>query len=308
MRIVSGKHVRLAALGFVSAAMVVCTATGAEKSTSIPDLSGHWSRTNFNLEQPDSGPKIIGNMLRKPDGTIDDDTARLGDPTNPLLTPLASKILREHGELSRTGKAISDPHNQCWPEPPPFALSIQVEVLLLQTKNEVTLVYVNGQVTRHVHMDRGHPAHLTPSLEGDSVGHYEGDTLVVDTTGIKPSPWPVVDRYGTPHSDQLHVVERYRLIGGEEAAAAIRKHRREFTTAAAMPRFGIYGAEFDNDMSKPGLQVEVTVEDPKMFTTPWKGFVTYRPATNWPEMTCAESQTTSAGVEGHLPTANKPDF
>ena len=125
---------------------------------------------------------------------------------------------------------------------------------------------------------------------------------------FSPATDPVVDRYGTPHSDALHVVERYRLIGGEEAAAAIRKHRREFTTAAAIPRFNIYGAEFDNDMSKQGLQVEVTVEDPKMFTTPWKGFVTYRPATNWPEMTCAESMTTSAGVEGHLPTANKPDF
>src|SRR6478609_7552489 len=137
------KHMRSAALWFVSATILVGTATGAENSASIPDLSGHWSRTNFNLEQPDSGPKIISNTLRKPDGTIDDDTARLGDPTNPILTPLAARILREHGELSRTGKAISDPHNQCWPEPPPFALSIQVEVLLLQTKDEVTLVYVN---------------------------------------------------------------------------------------------------------------------------------------------------------------------
>ena len=308
MGIVSAKHATLGLVAFASAALLVCTATGAENSASIPELSGHWSRTNFNLEQPDSGPKIISNTLRKPDGTIDDDTARVGDYTNPILTPLAAKILREHGELSRTGKAISDPHNQCWPEPPPFALAIQVEVLLLQTKNEVTLVYVNGQVTRHVRMNASHPAHITPSLEGDSVGHYEGDTLVIDTVGIKPSPWPVVDRYGTPHSDELHVVERYRLIGGEEAAAAMRKHRREFTKADAIPRFGIYGAEFDNDMSKKGLQVEVTVDDPKMFTTPWKGFVTYRPATNWPEMTCAESATPSAGVENHIPTANKPDF
>ena len=88
----------------------------------------------------------------------------------------------------------------------------------------------------------------------------------------------------------------------------MRKHRRTFTTEDAIPRFGIYGAEFDTDMSKKGLQVEVTVEDPKIFTTPWKGLVTYRPASNWPEMTCAESATTSAGVESHLPRAPKPDF
>ena len=308
MRNLSGRQGRLAACGFVSAAMLICSATAAEKAASAPDLSGHWSRTNFNLEQPDAGPKFIANTLKKADGTIDDDTARLGDPTSPILTPEAARILREHGELSKTGKAISDAHNQCWPEPPPFTLTIQIEVLLLQTKNEATLIYVNGQNVRHVHMDRGHPAKLTPTLLGDSVGHYEGDTLVVDTVGIKPSPWPVIDRYGTPHSDQLHVVERYRLISGEEAAAAMRKHRRTFTTAAAMPRFGIYGAEFDYDTSKKGLQVEVTVDDPKMFTTPWKGLVTYVPATNWPEMTCAESATTSAGVENHLPVANKPDF
>jgi hypothetical protein len=298
----------LATFGFVSAAMLVCTATGAENSASIPELSGHWSRTNFNLEQPESGPKFITNTLKKPDGTIDDDTARVGDYTNPILTPEAAKISREHGELSRTGKAISDAHNQCWPEPPPFTLTIQVEVLLLQRKDEVTLIYVNGQNVRHVRMNARHPPRVTPSWLGDSVGHYEGDTLVIDTVGIKPSHWPVIDRYGTPHSDALHVVERYRLIGGEEAAEVIRKHRREFTTAAAIPRFGIYGAEFDTDMSKKGLQVEVTVDDPKMFTVPWKGLVTYRPANGWPEMTCAESLTQSAGVESKLPVANKPDF
>jgi hypothetical protein len=308
MRIISAKHMRLAAFGFVSTTMLVCTATGAENSASIPELSGHWSRTNFNLEQPESGPKFIANTLKKPDGTIDDDTGRVGDYTNPILTPEAAKILREHGELSRTGKAISDAHNQCWPEAPPFTLTIQVEVLLLQQKDEVTLIYVNGQNVRHVRMNARHPARVTPSWLGDSVGHYEGDTLVIDTVGIKPGPWPVIDRYGTPHSDALHVVERYRLIGGEEAAAAIRKHRREFTAAAAIPRFGIYGAEFDTDMSKKGLQVEVTIEDPKMFTIPWKGFVTYRPANGWPEMTCAESLTQSAGVESKLPVANKPDF
>src|SRR5690242_19443662 len=97
MSIVSGERVGLAAAGFVSAAMLVGAATGAENSASIPELSGHWSRPNFNLEQPDSGPKIIANTLRKPDGTIDDDTARLGDDTNPILTPEVARILRQHG-------------------------------------------------------------------------------------------------------------------------------------------------------------------------------------------------------------------
>jgi hypothetical protein len=282
---------------------------GAQNTASIPALSGHWGRTNFNLEQPPSGPRFIANTLKKPDGTIDDDTARVGDYTNPILTVEAAEILKKHGEFSRTGQAIPDTHNQCRPEPPPFTLTIQVEVLLLQQKNEVTLIYVNGPNVRHVRLNVLHPAHVTPSWLGDSVGHYEGDTLVVDTVGIKsPGPLAVIDRYGTPFSDALHVVERYRLIDGEVAAQAIRQHRRAFTTDAAIPRFDIYGAQFDPDMSRKGLQVEVTVDDPKTFTMSWKGLATYRPESSWPEMICAEAQTQSAGLPTTLPTAAKPDF
>jgi hypothetical protein len=288
-------------------AMSIVSAAGMEPSAAIPALSGQWGRTNFNLEQPASGPTIISNTLRKRDGTIDDDTARVGDFTNPILKPEAAEILRKHGEFSRTGQSIPDPHNQCWSEAPPFTLTIQLEVLLLQQKDEVTLIYVNDHKVRHIRMNAAHPAHVTPTWQGDSVGHYEGDTLVVDTVAIKPSPWPVVDRYGTPHSDALHVVERYRLIDGEAAAEAIRKHRRSFTAAPA-GRFDGYGAEFDPDTRHKGLQVEVTVEDPKMFTAPWKGLVTYRPETGWPEMVCAENTRELTGPERAVPTAVKPDF
>src|ERR1043165_5528759 len=101
MGIVSARHMKLAAVGFVSTTMFVYAATGAENSGSIPQLSGHWSRTNFNLEQPDEGPRFIVNTLKKADGTIDDDTARVGDYTSPLLTPEAAKILREHRSEER---------------------------------------------------------------------------------------------------------------------------------------------------------------------------------------------------------------
>ena len=91
---------------------------------------------------------------------------------------------------------------------------------------------------------------MTPSWQGDSVGHYEGDTLVVDTVGIKTGPFSSVDRYGTPFSEKLHVVERYRLIDGEAAAAAVRKHARTFNANAAPVRFDGYGAEVDLDTTK----------------------------------------------------------
>ena len=299
---------RIVSTLFLSAAILAWPAMAAQTAAPIPDLSGHWGRTNFNLEQPASGPKFIANTLRKRDGTIDDDTARVGDYTNPILRPEAADILRRRGEFSRTGQSIPDPHNQCWPEAPPFVLTIQVGILLLQKKDSVTLAYVNGPVVRHIRLNGTHPANVTPTWLGDSIGHYEGDTLVVDTIGIKPSPWPVIDRYGTPHSDALHVVERYRLIDGEEAAAAIRQHRRNFNTSPAPVPFDIYGAQFDLNTARKGLQVEVTVDDPKTFTQPWKGLATYRPASGWPEMICAENPRESTGPDRKVPIAEKPDF
>jgi hypothetical protein len=67
--------------------MIASSAAAGENSAAIPALSGHWGRTNFNLEQPPSGPIFIANTMKKRDGTIDDDAARVGDYTNPILTP-----------------------------------------------------------------------------------------------------------------------------------------------------------------------------------------------------------------------------
>jgi len=308
MRIISGKYLSCAAIGFISTAILVWPAVGAEKAASIPALSGQWGRTLFNLEDPPSGQGPLTNTMRRANGTIDDNAGRVADFNSPLLKPEAAQILKKRGEYSLTGESIPDNHNQCWPEPPPFTLTIQLEMQLLQRKDEVVLLYVNDHKVRHVRLNVPHPEHLTPSWQGDSVGHYEGDTLVVDTVGIKTGPFSSVDRYGTPFSEKMHVVERYSLIDGEAAAAAVRKHARTFNANAAPVRFDGYGAEVDLDPHKKGLQVEVTVEDPGSFTMPWSGLVTYQPETIWPEMVCAENLRESSGPERVVPVADKPDF
>src|SRR6267142_635926 len=185
MRIISGKYLSRAAVGFISAAMLVWPAMGAEKDDSIPALSGHWGRTLFNLEDPPSGQGPLNNTMRRANGTIDDNAGRVADFNSPLLKHEAAEILRKRGEYSLTGESIPDNHNQCWPEPPPFTLTIQLEMQLLQRKDEVVLLYVNDHKVRHVRLNAPHPEHLTLSWQGDSVGHYEGDTLVVDTVGIR---------------------------------------------------------------------------------------------------------------------------
>lgn len=301
--------------GLVAAgALLLVSGAAAADGAGIPDLSGDWGRSNFSLEQPPDGPKFITNTLKKNDGTIDDDAGRVGDYNSPILTPQAAAILKSHGEFSMTGQSIPDPHNQCWPEPPPFTMSIQLELLVLQRPDEVVLIYSNGQRTRHIRLNSSHPNPLTPTYVGDSIGHFEGDTLVVDTIGIKPGRWPVLDRYGTPHSDQLHVTERYRLIDGKAAEDAMVLHHREFTKAP-VPKADGYGGVFDPDTRHKGLQVAVTVDDPKMFTQLWTGYVTYRPESNWPEMICDDppSLTNTAileigGPPRQGPVALKADF
>lgn len=280
----------------------------------VPDLSGQWSHSNLNLEQPATGPKIMTNTLRGKDGLIDDNLGRLTDYKSPLLTPLASGIVEAHGKYTMTGLSLPDPHNQCWPEPPPFAESIQIQFMLVQRPNEVLIIYSNDQRVRHIPLNVPHHRPVVPTYAGDSVGHYEGDTLVVDTVGIKPTKWPVVDRYGTPHSDAMHVIERFRLVDGKASLDAMAAHRHLFNKGP-IPKFDAYGGAFDLNPADKGLQVSMTVEDPKMFTQAWNALVTYRPMTNWPEMVCADppslTNTTlldlGAGPRD-VPVAKRPDF
>jgi hypothetical protein len=76
-------------------------------------------------------------------------------------------------------------------------------------------------------MNEPHPARVIPSWYGDSVGHYEGDRLVIDTVGIKIGPYAMVEWYGTPYTEALHVVERYRLLDSDAAIEAEKRSERE---------------------------------------------------------------------------------
>jgi hypothetical protein len=228
----------------------------------------------------------------------------LGDYTNPILKPEAAEAVRKSGDLQFRGEVTSNLHNTCWPEAPPFVLGTHFAVQILQQRDEVILLYLINTV-RHVRLNEPHPENLPASRQGHSIGWYEGDTLVIDTVGIKVTPLSTVDVFGTPHSEALHVKERYRLIDGEAAAEAQQKHG-----ATYVPSFSPYGrSDVDPDTGKKGLQVEFTVEDEGVFTAPWSGQVTYRRLIGdyWPEAACAENPT-FFGADAAIPTAHTPDF
>ena len=154
-------------------------------------------------------------------------------------------------------------------------------------------------------MNQPHPAQVSLSWYGDSVGHYEGDTLVIDTVGVKIGPFSMIDWYGTPYTESLHVVERYRLIDYDATKEAIARDAKE-------------NFQFDNPDNGPpadpsyrgkGLQIEVTFEDPGTFTMPWSANVTFRRAKDeWLELVCAENPQWHPRTYSEIPTADKPDF
>jgi hypothetical protein len=233
----------------------------------------------------------------------------VGDYTNPILKPAAAEVVRRTAEKELSGAAIPNPHNQCWPEPTPFTLNIQFGVQIIQRQDEVVLVSLTNQV-RRVYLNVPHSPHPSPTWQGESVGHYEGDTLIVDTIGQKVGPLSMIDRFGTPFSAALHVIERYRLIDGKLAQDLQQKHIRNYFRNVS-PYRNPYGmGDIDPDTVKPGLQVEITVDDPATFTTPWSGFVTYRPVLGvWPEAICAENtQGSGSSWVVIVPRADKPDF
>ena len=210
--------------------------------------------------------------------------------------------MKRAGEAALGGVTYPTPSNQCWPGGVPF-IFWNIGMQMLQQPDKVTILYSNDHEVRHVRLNQPHPARVTPSWYGDSVGHYEGDTLVIDTVGVKIGPFAMVDMYGTPHSPALHVVERYRLVDYDDAKAAIERNDKENFRASG-------GAEIDPNYRGKVLQLHFTVEDEGVFTTPWTATITYRRNVGpWTELICAENpHEYYAGKNSAVPQADKPDF
>jgi hypothetical protein len=310
MRLMTRKNFRRAVAGFISAATFVWPLMAAE-TTSIPDFSGIWGRNWFFFEPPSSGPSPIVSKLRSPDGTMNILGGVVGDYTNPILKPQAAEVVKKNGEMELSGAVLPNAHNECWPEPTPFTLSIQLGMQMIQQKDEIILLYLHDHQVRHVRMNVPHSAHPAATWQGESVGHYEGGTLVIDTIGQQVGPFSMFDMYGTPYSPALHVIERYRLIDGALARDLLRKHEgRYFPAGVSSPFTNEYArGDIDPDTTKPGLQVEITVDDSGMFTAPWSALVTYRRAQGeWPEAVCAENTRGSGSWVSQVPQAERPDF
>ncbi len=228
---------------------------------------------------------IVHRQLVGEAGNVEERPTVLLDVNDPNLKPWVVESLKKVNEDRIAEKRVYTPHATCLPAGVPEFLIIGgafQAMYLMQTPREVVMVNTFDSQARRVYMNVPHTSNLKPSWYGDSVGHYEGDTLVVDTIGFNDKSLLTND---VPHTSQLHVVERFKLI--------------------------------ENGTQ---LQVEFTVDDPGTFNAPWGGTVTFRrrggalPLTEAP---CAESNAMNGGAffpQGTgsevipIPIASKPDF
>src|SRR5262244_3664417 len=204
-------------------------------------------------------------------------TSRVADLDNAAgknLLPWVREALMKQNELVLRGRNGETREARCWETGvPAFHLNPGL-MHVIQTPREVVL-FLTGR-TRHIWLNVPHSANPKPSWYGESVGHYEGDTLVVDTIGFNDKTF--VDSYRTPHTDRLHVVERSRLIDGGNT-----------------------------------LEVAFTVEDPGAFYQPWSGtrnrHRVVNPNARPQEFDCAAFNDDYFNfVFNEMPTAEKPDF
>ena len=195
--------------------------------------------------------------------------------------------MRRWNEMALAGEKIPfTARERCFPPGVPgwnvFRRVGTPMIFFVQSPKIVWMIWRGDNQVRRVYMDVPHSANPKPSWHGESVGHYEGgDTLVVDTIAIKAHPFSFVDNYRTPHTDQLHVVERFRLHNGGRA-----------------------------------IELKVHVEDPGAFTTPWNAIQRYERTTTrgrMEESVCAEMGFSPGadyfGLQSvPIPQTTKPDF
>jgi hypothetical protein len=289
-------------------------------TASIPDFTRIWNHPVFPwFEPPASGPGPITNLSRwkeqrpgglagsaaQPVGTVGISAydQLVGDYKNPILQPWAAEVVKKFGEISLAGITYPNPSNQCWPYGMPFVYK-EGMVQIMQQPDKITMLYTGGgnRDVRRVRLNASHPSPLTPSWYGDSVGHYEGDTLVVDTVGVKTDrPYAMLDLFGTPYTDKLHIVERYRLRDYDDVKDAIDRNVKE--------NWMFIGDVFTQHRGK-FLQLHVTIEDEGAFTTPWTATLTYVPGPDQiPESVCAENpHEYYNNKDSDVPKAEKPDF
>jgi hypothetical protein len=276
--------------GFLLPALLGCGgifgAAAPAASADIPDFMGDRNTgwlpdrpTGDDFLPPPSGPGPIMSPKDRPyipNGTGRQPTYRIADLGNPILKPWVIEQMKKANDIVLAGKVPYIAREHCWPPGVPgFTVFTRVQPIhFIQTPTKVVILNELNAEVRRIHLNVAHSPEPKSSWYGESVGRYEGDELVVDTIGTNDRTY--VDNYRTPHTDQLHVVERFKLI---------------------------------EDGRK--LQSLVTVTDTGAFNMAWSALQRWRRLADRPmvENLCAENNVDFFGYDDHpVPQSAKPDF
>jgi hypothetical protein len=203
-------------------------------------------------------------------------TDRVADLTNTILNAWSLERLKHSNQETLAGRVPFSPRETCRPAGVPgFDVFSRLRpVYFLQRPSEVTIINEGDAQVRHIYMNVAHSKNPRPSWYGESIGHFEGDELVIDTIGLNDKTF--VDNYLTPHTDRIHVVERFKMTEGGKT-----------------------------------LQLVVSVEDPGAFNGSWSARQIYHrmPQETMQEAVCAENNIDPFN-KGYFPVprADKPDF
>jgi hypothetical protein len=293
-----------AAAADTAAGQQAAPAAAAEHGAAIPDFSGIWRHGSLPwFVPPASGPGPVTNKSRRREDGASNYGQLVGDYGNPILQPWAAEVVKKKGDISLAGLDYPNPANQCWPEPVPFLFK-HMAMQMLQLPDRIVMLFSEDHEVREVRLNAPHPARITPSWHGDAVGHYDGEALVIDTVGIRSDrPFAMVDLFGTPYTDKLHVLERYQLSDYAAVKGALERGAKENYRPAGP-------VKSDSDYNDKYLRVDFTIEDAGTFTTPWTASMVYlRDRLEWPEIACAENTFGfHHSKDADLPRAEKPDF
>jgi hypothetical protein len=256
----------------------------------IPDFSGGWVRIGDLVETFEEIPGFdgAGPILEDPahshaQGGVGQSLQWVPDLDNPILLPATAAKLQAIREAELQGIPHVKDEGMCMPSGVPMLLNRRGggPVQILQTPTQITVLNGRDSQMRRIYLNVPHTDDYGHSWYGESVGHYEGaDTLVIDTIGQNDKTQ--IDRFGTTHSDRIHVTERYRL-------------------------------------SEDGREMEVqfTVVDLEAFAMPWSGRARFRQGGGvWDEQICPENNrhigevTVWGEITSDVPTPydDTPDF
>jgi hypothetical protein len=218
-----------------------------------PDLTAVWqggSERPGTWEEANTGGGAGGTETdAKAPAALSSTDRRAGGEGAPYQPWAAQKVLDSYNR-----RAIDDPTSRCLPSGIPRIVMLSLfPQQIIQTPKQIVMLYEVMNVFRVIPLNAKHPEDLIPTYMGNSVAHWEGDTLVVDVTGFNDKTW--LSGTGTFHSDELHITERYTRI------------------------------------SKDRINYDVTMEDPKVLTKPWilHSSLMLREGTRLQEFVCAEN-------------------